>query len=55
VGPMLYPHDEFALASLPAPDGQAKVLIIGGHGADDSFQSHCEIFTFRLLAKTEPR
>jgi len=49
VGPMLYPHDEFALASLPAPEGQAKVLIIGGHGADDSFQSHCEIFSFQLV------
>lgn len=48
VGPMLYRHDEFALAPLPAQDGQAKVLIIGGHGADDSFQSHCEIFTFQL-------
>jgi hypothetical protein len=55
VGPMLYPHDEFALAPLPAPEGQAKVLIIGGYGADDSFQSHCEIFSFRLLANTEPR
>jgi len=55
VGPMLYPHDEFALAPLPAQDGQAKVLIIGGHGAGDSFQSHCEIFTFRLLPKSEPR
>jgi len=55
VGPMLYPHDEFALAPLSAPEDQARVLIIGGYGADDSFQSHCEIFTFRLLSKSEPR
>ena len=49
VGPMFYPHDEFALAPLSAPKNQARVLIIGGYGADDSFQSHCEIFSFQLL------
>jgi galactose oxidase-like protein len=48
VGPMLHPHDEFALAPLPAGPDQAKVLIIGGHGVHDTFQSHCEIFTLTL-------
>ncbi|MBN1846865.1 MAG: hypothetical protein JW810_14360 [Sedimentisphaerales bacterium] len=48
VGPMLHPHDEFAIAPLPAAPGRARVLIIGGYDADDSFHSHCEIFEFAL-------
>lgn len=47
VGPMRYTHDDFAAVSLPAPSGQARVLIIAGHGTDDSFQPNCEIFAWR--------
>lgn len=48
VGPMRRPHDDFAAAFLPAPAGSARVLLIGGHGTGDSFQSECEIFNFRF-------
>ena len=62
VGPMLWPHDEFALAALPAAlpgtlgadPGLATVLIIAGHGPGDSFTDHCELFTWRRPLNRQP-
>lgn len=54
VGPMLYPHDEFALAALPAGPGRATVLIIAGHGPGDSFTNRCELFTWRWPLDQQP-
>jgi len=42
VGPMLYGHDEFAIAALPVEDGRVRVLIMAGYGPGDSFQTNCE-------------
>lgn len=47
VGPMLNGHDDFAAAHLPAPAGWARALIIAGYGEGDTFQSKCEIFSWR--------
>ncbi len=44
VGPMRSAHDEFSIAALPEKDGMLRVLIIGGHGANDSISAECEIF-----------
>jgi len=48
VGPMLYGHDDFAAALLPAANGLARVLIIAGFGQSDTFQANCELFSCRL-------
>ena len=48
VGPMLHPHDDFAAAYLPAQSDYARALIIAGHGPNDSFQSNCEVFHWRV-------
>jgi hypothetical protein len=46
VGPMLWTHDDFCAASLPADEaGRPRVLLIGGHDARDRARSDCEIFT----------
>ena len=51
VGPMSYPHDDFAAVALPVQQGNARALIIAGHSTSDSFQANCEIFTWRLGAE----
>ena len=53
VGPMRYGHDDFAAVTLPQVEGGAEVLIIGGYGPNDTFQSHCEIFFFRMAMVAE--
>ncbi|MBN1766226.1 MAG: hypothetical protein JW860_13280 [Sedimentisphaerales bacterium] len=44
VGPMIHAHDDFDIAALGVEDTKVKVLIIAGHGPEDSFQAACEIF-----------
>ena len=58
VGPMVYAHDDSAAVLLGTAvnreAGEARALIVGGHGLADSFEAYCEEFSWRWVTRVEP-
>ncbi len=48
VGPMPHAHDDFAAVLLADSDPHVRrILLVGGYGPNDTFQSHCDLFLFQ--------